>query len=133
MGLVALLVIAASGYLYYTQTAQAAQAPAAPALQTAKVRTGDIRITATGAGTLTPAAEIDLAFRTGGTLIDLPVKVGDTVKAGDVIARLDDTAARLQVAQAELNLQGAQAKLDDLTAGTTTTIDPNRLTASRSP
>ena len=129
LGLVALLAIGAGGYLYYTQLAQAAQAPAAPALQTAKVRTGDLRITATGAGTLTPAAEIDLAFRTGGTLTELNAKVGDIVKANDVIARLDDTAARLQVAQAELNVQGAQAKLDDLTTGTTTTIDPNRLTA----
>ena len=129
LGLVALLAVGAGGYLYYTQTAQAAQAPAAPALQTAKVRTGDLRITATGAGTLTPAAEIDLAFRTGGTLTDLPVKVGDTVKAGAVLARLDEAAAKLQVAQAELNVQGAQAKLDDLTTGTTTTIDPNRLTA----
>ena len=129
VGLVALAVIGAGGYLYYTQTVQAAQAPAAPALQTAKVRTGDIRITATGAGTLTPAAEIDLAFRTGGTLTDLPVKVGDTVKAGAVLARLDEAAAKLQVAQAELNVQGAQAKLDDLTTGTTATIDPNRLTA----
>ncbi len=129
LGLVALLAVGAGGYLYYTQTAQAAQAPAAPALQTAKVRTGDLRITATGAGTLTPAAEIDLAFRTGGTLIELPVKVGDTVKAGAVLARLDEAAAKLQVAQAELNVQGAQAKLDDLTTGTTTTIDPNRLTA----
>jgi HlyD family secretion protein len=125
----ALFVIGAGGYLYYSQTAQAAQVPAAPALQTAKVRTGDIRITATGAGTLTPAAELDLGFRTSGTLTELNATVGDIVKANDVIARLDDTAARLQVAQAELNVQGAQAKLDDLTAGATTTIDPNRLTA----
>ena len=94
LGLVALLAVGAGGYLYYTQAAQAAQAPAAPALQTAKVRTGDIRITATGAGTLTPAAEIDLAFRTGGTLTELPVKVGDTVKAGAVLARLDEAATK---------------------------------------
>jgi RND family efflux transporter MFP subunit len=128
--LMALLIVGAGGYTYYTQTAQAAQAPAAPVLQTAKVRTGDIRITATGAGTLTPAAELDLGFRTGGTLTELNVMVGDVVKANTVLARLDDQAARLQVAQAELNLQGAQAKLDDLTAATTTSIDPNRLTAA---
>ncbi|MBI5567316.1 MAG: biotin/lipoyl-binding protein, partial [Chloroflexi bacterium] len=128
-GFIALL-IGIGGYTYFTQTAQAAQAPAEPALQTAKVRTGDIRITASGAGTLTPAAEIDLAFRTGGTVIELPVKVGDIVKANDVIARLDDTAARLQMAQAELNLQGAQARYDDLKTGVATSIDPNRLTSA---
>ena len=127
---IALLIVGAGGYVYYTQTAQAAKAPAEPVLQTAKVRTGDIRITATGAGTLTPAAELDLGFRTSGTLTELNVKVGDTVNANDVIARLDDTAARLQVAQAELNVQSAQAKYDDLGATITTTIDPNRLTAA---
>ena len=89
LGLVALFVIGTGGYLYYSQAAQAAQAPAAPVLQTAKVRAGDLRITASGAGTLTPAAELDLGFRTGGTLIELPVQVGDTVKAGDVLAQLD--------------------------------------------
>lgn len=130
IALVVLLIAGVGGYIYYTQTAQAAQAPAAPVLQTAKVRTGDIRITATGAGTLTPAAELDLGFRTSGTLTELNAKVGDVVKANDVLARLDDKAARLQVAQAELNLQGAQAKLDDLKAATTATIDPNRLTAA---
>ena len=128
--LIALLVVGAGGYVYFTQTAQAAQTPAEPALQTAKVRTGDIRITATGAGTLTPAAELDLGFRTSGTLTELNVKVGDVVEANTVIARLDDTAARLQVTQAELNLQSAQAKFDDLGATITTTIDPNRLTAA---
>ncbi len=46
-----------------------------------------------------------------------------------MLARLDEAAAKLQVAQAELNVQGAQAKLDDLAAGVPTTIDPNRLTA----
>ncbi|MFN8598349.1 MAG: efflux RND transporter periplasmic adaptor subunit [Anaerolineae bacterium] len=128
--IIALLIVGAGGYVYYTQTAQAAKAPAEPVLQTAKVRTGDIRITATGAGTLTPAAELDLGFRTSGTLTELNVKVGDTIEANVVIARLDDTAARLQVAQAELNLQGAQAKFDDLKASATTSIDPNRLTAA---
>ena len=37
--LIALLVVGAGGYVYFTQTAQAAQTPAEPALQTAKVRT----------------------------------------------------------------------------------------------
>ncbi len=128
--IILLIALAASGYAAYAQGYFLPKATPTSILQTAKVRTGDIRITASGAGTLTAATEIDLAFRSGGTLIELPVEVGDTVQAGEVIARLDDASARLQVTQAELNLQSAQAKLDELAANTGTAIDPNRLTAA---
>ncbi|MEK7787598.1 MAG: biotin/lipoyl-binding protein [Chloroflexota bacterium] len=109
--LVIILVVAAAlasgGYYYYSQVYLPAQTPAAPALQTAKVRTGDIVITASGAGNLVPAAELDLGFRSSGVLAELNVAVGDHVEAGQVLARLDDTAARIQVEQAALNLEQA--------------------------
>jgi HlyD family secretion protein len=99
-----LAILAVSGYFYYTQRIQAAQVEAAPAVQTARVRSGDIQITASGVGNLTPAAEIRLGFRNAGVISELNVGVGDVVKAGQVLARLDDTNARSQLAQAELNL-----------------------------
>ena len=58
-------------------------------LQTARVRMGDIVITASGAGTVVPARQLDMAFRSGGTLAELNVAVGDPVKSGDVLACLD--------------------------------------------
>ncbi len=125
-----LIALAGGGYAAYAQGYFLPKAAPTSILQTAKVRTGDIRNTASGAGTLTAATEIDLAFRSGGTLIELPVEVGDTVQTDEVIARLDDASARLQVAQAALNLQSAQARLGELAANTDTVIDPNRLTAA---
>jgi HlyD family secretion protein len=124
------LALAVGGFLYYTSSTAAATPPDEPALQTAKVRTGDIAITASGAGNLVPAAELDLSFRTGGALVELRVNVGDHVEAGDVLARLDDASAKLQLAQAELNLHSAQAKLDDLETGASTGIDPDRVTSA---
>jgi len=110
--IVVLLVgLLAGGVWYYYNRYLPAQKPAAPALQTAKVRTGDIIITASGSGNLVPAAEWDLSFRSGGVLIDLPVKVGSAVKSGDVLARLDDAAIKIQMAQAQINLEQAQDKL----------------------
>jgi multidrug efflux pump subunit AcrA (membrane-fusion protein) len=53
-----------------------------PALQTVVARRGDIVITASGTGTLQPAEERDLSFRTGATLASLNVKEGDTVRQG---------------------------------------------------
>ncbi|MDP1545940.1 MAG: efflux RND transporter periplasmic adaptor subunit [Anaerolineales bacterium] len=91
------------GYFFSAnpQTASATEAP----LQTAKVRTGDISITINGSGNLVAAARVELGFRTGGTVINVPAQVGDSVSAGDELVILDDSAARLTLAEKELALQ----------------------------
>jgi len=122
IALLVVLVASAAGYFYYTRYLAAAEAPAAPALQTTTVRKGDIVITAVGSGNLTAGAELSLGFRSGGVLVELPVSVGDRVEAGQVLARLDDTAASLQLAQAELNLAQAQAKLETARHAVTPTL-----------
>ncbi|MBI3177309.1 MAG: efflux RND transporter periplasmic adaptor subunit [Chloroflexi bacterium] len=116
IALAAVLLTAGGGYYYYSQIYLPAQAPVEPALQTAKVRTGDIVITASGAGNLVPTAELDLGFRSSGVLVELNVAVGDHVEAGTVLARLDDSAARIQVEQAELNLEQARDSEAELTS-----------------
>ncbi|MBW7918935.1 MAG: efflux RND transporter periplasmic adaptor subunit [Anaerolineales bacterium] len=62
---------------------------AEPALQTARARVGDLVITASGAGTVVPAAQVDLGFRSGGVVDELGGSVGDAVKAGQILARLE--------------------------------------------
>lgn len=66
---------------------------------------------------------LPLAFETGGKLMTITVQPGDRVQAGDLLARLDDSAlqeaiatAELQVAQAENSLAQAEAELDRLLA-----------------
>ncbi len=83
---IALAVVAAVVYFAWPS----AQTEAAePALQTAKVRTGDLVITASGAGTVLPAAQVALGFRSSGIVSKLNVSVGDAVIAGQVLALLD--------------------------------------------
>lgn len=93
------------------------------ALQTTAVRTGDIIISATGAGTVIPTSELALSFAGGGRLTELLVSVGDEVEAGEVLARVDSTAAQEALANAELQL--AQAVLQNEAAGTETGISFN--------
>jgi HlyD family secretion protein len=119
--------LAAGGWYTFGNRKATATAQATPALQTAKVRTGDITITASGSGNLLPASETALAFRSGGVLTELVAKVGDRVEAGQVLARLDDADARALVAQAEANLRLAEIKLADLT----TAADPATVAAAR--
>jgi HlyD family secretion protein len=104
--LILFLVAAASGgYYYYTDVYLPAQITPEPVLQTTKVRTGDLVISVAGAGNLAPAEQVSIGFRSGGVLAEVNTTVGDVVEAGQLLARMDDTALRLQLAQDQLNLQ----------------------------
>ncbi len=122
------VIAAAAGGWYLIQQGQAKQAaPAEQTVKTARVRTGDIVITANGSGNLLPATQLSLAFRSGGVLAELPVAVGQHVADGEALARLDDADARAQVAQAEVNLRLAELKLANLAKG----ADATALAAAR--
>ncbi len=100
------------GYFYFTSTATAETAAEPETLQTAVVRQGDITVSATGAGTVIAATEVELAFATGGKLTELLVQVGDKVQAGDVLARVDDTDAQQSLVNAQLQLTQAAMQTD---------------------
>ena len=68
------------------------------------------------AGEIRARIESKLGFRVGGKMLERPVNVGDTVKAGQVMARLDprdlrlgEDVARAAVTSAAVNLQQADA------------------------
>ena len=83
-------------------------------LQTATVTVGDLAITADGTGVLVASSQIDLAFPTSATLLELLVEVGDVVQAGDVLAWIDDTDARQAVADAEMTVLKAELALENV-------------------
>jgi multidrug efflux pump subunit AcrA (membrane-fusion protein) len=126
VGIVLILALAGGGYFYFTtRNAQdEATASAEAELQTAVARQGDLTITASGTGQVVPAAEISLGFAEAGTLLELNTAEGQTVKKGDVLARLqtknsaEDIAA--SVSDAELSVISAQQNLDDLVANAET-------------
>lgn len=53
----------------------------------------------------------------GGKLTEVLVQEGQSVKAGDALARLDDRAAKISLESAKGQLQQAQAKLNDMLNG----------------
>jgi HlyD family secretion protein len=81
---------------------------------------GDITVSASGSGEIVPVSEVSLGFQQDGELAELNVKVGDQVKAGDVLARLQVNRSEAQLADAlataRYNLVVAQQALDDLYA-----------------
>lgn len=111
-----LLVASGGGYFFYKTVYLKAQEPVAEAsAQTATVERGDLVLSADGSGTLVPATELSLGFNSGGTLVEVLVKVGDQVEAGQVMARVDDSDAQATVKQAEISLRQAELSLAALT------------------
>lgn len=81
------------------------------------VKRGDIRVSASGSGTLEASNQISLSFPTAGIVSEVKVTVGDTVRAGDVLARIGDTTElEADLAAAKLNLVEVQQAFDDLTS-----------------
>ncbi len=114
--LVVILGLAGGGYYYYTTTlAKPVAAASTPTLQTATVRNGNIIISALGSGTLTPASSVNVAFAKSGTLAEVDIKVGDNVKAGQVIAKQGNLESLdATIATDKLNVLTAQQALDAL-------------------
>ena len=79
---------------------------------------GSVQTTVTSTGTLAPATSLDLNFVNAGTLTSVSVKAGDTVTAGQVLAKIDDAAAKADLGTAKANLLAAQAKLASAQVGT---------------
>ena len=87
-------------YFRYSKPSETAQ----PVLQTARVRRGDLVISVTGAGSLLPATQIELGFRSAGLVKDVLVTPGQQVETGLVMAQLDDTVQQLAYNTAQANL-----------------------------
>jgi RND family efflux transporter MFP subunit len=65
-------------------------------------------------GAIVPDKIADLGFVPSASITSIVKKVGDKVKAGDVLATQDATDVRAQVGAAQAGLQGAKAGLDKL-------------------
>lgn len=88
-------------------------------------RTFDMPVTKTNetmqlslTGTLAPQQEADLSFATSGTVTDVRVAIGDTVKAGQLLATIDSTQLQNAVTLAQANVTAAQTSYDTVAATT---------------
>lgn len=113
--IIALIVViiagSAGGYLRY-RAAQAKQETATKSYQEYEVKLGTISITVTSSGNISTPHKSNLTFSGSGTVEKVNVKVGQSVKKGDILAKQDSTNLELAVAQAEVSLKNAQQALD---------------------
>ncbi|MEI7621291.1 MAG: efflux RND transporter periplasmic adaptor subunit [Candidatus Moraniibacteriota bacterium] len=82
---------------------------------TAQAMKGRLARTVSATGTLSPDQQIDMSFKTTGTLKSIMVDVGDTISKGQKLATIDTGTllSQLKVAQAQLLVQ--QKNLSNMT------------------
>ncbi|TKK85091.1 HlyD family efflux transporter periplasmic adaptor subunit [Herbidospora galbida] len=86
--------------------------PALPDVELVAARRGDVTSVASAAGNTVDDGIHDLAFSTAGTIEKVYVKIGDKVRKGDLLARVDDTIARENYDAAKASLAAAEDRLD---------------------
>ncbi len=107
----ALLAIAAAAILAGCQAETAPAERSARPVQVESVTLVEDGVTREFVGIIAPRTETALGFRIGGKLVERLVGVGDRVRAGDVVARLDAEDLTLQLQSAEAEFDAATSSL----------------------
>lgn len=90
----------------------AASGPAPITYQTTQAATGNLVVTVSATGPIQSAA-YDVSFSGSGKITEIDVKVGQQVKSGQILARLDPTSLQDAVNQAQASVSSAQTSLNN--------------------
>lgn len=82
-----------------------------PFIQTAKVERTDVTLTVSASGTIQPYKIVEVKSKAAGKVIQMAVEVGDYVKKGQLIAKIDQTETQTAVEQAQADLDAALARV----------------------
>ena len=94
------------------------EAAAAQEGTTAVAFMGDLAASASASGQLLPQREAILTTDTVARVVSVPVRLGDSVQADDLLVQLDSTDLQFEVDNAQQTIRLAQARLDGLLAPT---------------
>jgi len=87
-----------------------------PAYQALPVETRDIVVSVQASGTVQPDTVVEVKSKASGEILDLKVETGQTVKRGQLMVTVDTRNPRNTLAQAEADLEVAQARLANATS-----------------
>src|SRR5665647_3271267 len=120
-GVAALALVVVLGRFAGQASGQEAKAPApqagATSVKVARTEEGVVSQALSYSGEVRPVSSVTVLPKATGRIEALEVDVGSRVKKGDVIAELEASSLRAQVASAKANLAAATAKRSSLEAG----------------
>ncbi|MGQ4646998.1 efflux RND transporter periplasmic adaptor subunit [Lyngbya aestuarii] len=108
--------VAGCGLLPKTEAGAQSQPPrgeasSSPSVDVAIAKTGVLQEPLDYTGTTRPVREVSLRSRTEGRLLSLGVDTGDSVKRGQILARLDDNLLLTAVSEAKAELAALQSEV----------------------
>ncbi|WP_327130653.1 HlyD family efflux transporter periplasmic adaptor subunit [Streptomyces sp. NBC_01343] len=112
----AVAVLAGAGGAYAAVTG-GSDGPARGGARTVAVSKGTVLATVSGSGSLGSPSDAGVNFTTGGRLTEVDVKPGDKVTKGQLLGKVDATAATETLTQARAALTAAQANVTKAEAG----------------
>jgi RND family efflux transporter MFP subunit len=95
----------AGGYVWSKEKTQVAAGP------TVEVYKGSLKETASASGNIEPAVQVEVKSRASGEVVEILVKEGEQVKAGQLLVRLDPTDAEADLASAKVALQKVKSEM----------------------
>ena len=111
--------LAVGGFFLWQQwQRRQAESAAAKPVSTAQVEARDISFSVTAAGEIGPADQVSVRPEINGKIVELPVDIGDHVKQGQLLCRLDDNDLQSeketqlsQIAGAKLQIEAASLQV----------------------
>lgn len=107
----ALAIVAAAAAVLPSWLADRQAEATAPRYVTEPARRGDLTLTVTADGTLSPTSSVDIGSELSGTVRQVLVDVNDPVKRGQVLIELDTAKLASQVQRSRASLAAARARL----------------------
>src|SRR5690606_27902368 len=106
ISLIGLLVV-----LMVVAAIKARQKPKGEPVETEKAALRDIRETVSASGKIFPETEVKISSDVSGEVVELYVEEGDSVKAGQVLARIDPEAYVSAVERAQASVNASKSEL----------------------
>lgn len=113
MGLIVTLSVSAAACGKTEETEEVSKV----AVEVQNPEVGELTVDTAYIGTVAPEEQVYVIPKTSGTVTETFFEVGDTVQAGDVLFKIDDEAAQLQMANARAAYDAAQAGVTAQSSG----------------
>jgi RND family efflux transporter MFP subunit len=110
---IVIAVLGVAGYFGWKQFGgKGASAADLRPISTAAVEERDISFAITAAGEIGPADQVSVRPEINGRISELPVDIGDKVKAGQLLFRLDDTDLQIERESQTIQIAGAMLQVE---------------------